>query len=321
MPDISIIVPVYNEAEVLDEFFRRLFAVAASEALKEYSFEIVCIDDGSTDATGEILHKYSQSDPRVKYITFSRNFGKDASLIAGLKYCSGCCAIPMDADLQDPPELIEKFVAKWREGYEVVCAVRSNRDSDSYLKRKTSELFYKFYNAVSDRSMPYNAGDFRLISRKVVNALMSLRERSVFMKGLFNWVGFRTCVVEYVRPPRASGRTKWDYWKLWNFALDGITAGTTLPLRIWTYVGSCTALLSLAYAFYIVVRTIVRGVDVPGYASLIVSILFFGSVQLIALGIFGEYIGRICTEVRGRPLYVVDKTVGFGESGRESKNI
>ncbi len=318
MVDISIIVPVYNEKDVLDEFFGRLTSAIGTEFLKDYSFEIIFINDGSSDKTESILQRFSESDNRVKYISLSRNFGKDASLMAGLKYCCGRCAIPMDADLQDPPELVEKLVEKWREGFDMVCAVRSNRESDSYIKRKSSELFYKVYNAISDRTMPYNAGDFRLISRKVIDAMLTLRERSVFMKGLFNWVGFRTCVVDYVRPARPSGRTKWDYWKLWNFALDGITAGTTLPLRIWTYIGSCTALMSLAYAFYIVVRTLVRGVDVPGYASLIVSILFFGSIQLIALGIFGEYIGRILTEVRGRPLYIVNKTVGFDSSSKDN---
>lgn len=309
MTDISIIVPIYNEQAVLDEFFKRVRT--AFDSIGKYSYEIICINDGSEDATEIILDKYAAEDPRIKVISFSRNFGKEASMVAGLRFAAGRCAIPIDADLQDPPELIEKLLSKWEQGYDVVYAVRTDRQSDGFLKRKSSEVFYKFYNSVSERPMPQNAGDFRLISRRVIDAILRLKERALFMKGVFNWVGFKSCGIEYERPARAAGKTKWSYWRLWNFALDGITASSTLPLRIWTYIGGCTALISIIYAVYIVVRTLVRGVDVPGYASLIVSILFFGSIQLIALGIFGEYLGRLLTEVKNRPLYIIDKTVNF----------
>ncbi len=306
--DISLIVPVYNEAEVLYAFFERLNGVfSSSEELKDLEYEVICVDDGSTDSTPSILEDLLSRDSRIKLISFSRNFGKEAAMFAGLKFASGKCAVPIDADLQDPPELIAEFVKKWREGFDMVYGVRVERSGDSPAKRKTAELFYKIYNSLSERPIPRNTGDFRLIDRRVIDAILKLHERSIFMKGIFNWVGFKSVGVPYDRPERVSGGSKWNYWKLWNFALDGITASSTIPLRIWTYIGGAIASITGIYALYIALRTIVCGVDVPGYASLFVSILFFGSVQLIALGIFGEYLGRIVAEVKGRPLYVIEK--------------
>ncbi len=312
MTDISIIVPIFNEADSLDAFFERLFKVL--DSLQGYTYEIVCVNDGSVDNSEEILSGYATKNKSVKYITFSRNFGKEVSLIAGLRYSSGRSAIPMDCDLQDPPELILDLVKKWEEGYDVVYAVRSNRDNDTFFKRKTAELFYKVYNFVSERPMPQNTGDYRLISRRVIEAILKMKEHALFMKGIFNWVGFKSTYVEFVRPSREGGESKWNFFKLWNFAINGIVGSTTLPLRIWTYLGGTVAFISSTYAFYIIMRTLIKGVDVPGYASLLVFILFFGSIQLIALGVVGEYLGRVLVEVQNRPLYIVEKQVGFDES-------
>ncbi len=309
MTDLSIIVPVYNEEAVLDEFFRRLGAVLAS--MSGFSAEIIFVNDGSTDSSQEILERLARADGRVKYISFSRNFGKEVSLIAGLKHCTGLAAIPIDADLQDPTELIPLLVERWKEGFDIVNATRANRDSDSVLKRKSAEWFYKVYNLMSDHPLPERTGDYRLVSRRAIDAILRLKDRSPFMKGLFNWVGFNTCSVDYVRPPRAAGSTKWNYWQLWNLGLRGIVSNTTFPLRVWTYIGGAISVLSFFYASFIFLRTLFLGVDVPGYASLSVCILFLGSVQLVALGIIGEYLGRVLTEVKHRPLYVVDKSFGF----------
>lgn len=310
-PDISIIVPMYNEHEVIDIFFSEIRRVL--NKIPEYSYEIICINDGSRDNTLDLLKDYAAKDKRIKIISFSRNFYKEQALFAGLEYCSGKAAIPMDVDLQDPPELIYEFVKKWQEGYDVVYGVRADRSDDSFVKRISALGFYKIYNMIAERPVPYNTGDYRLISRKVIDAIRQVKEKKLFMKGIFNWVGFKSCGVKYKRPERAAGTTKWNYWKLWNFALDGITSSTTLPLRIWTYVGSFIAFFAFLYAAYIIIRTIVLGVGVPGYPSLLVSILFFGGVQLIVLGIFGEYIGRIFTEVKNRPLYIIDEKVNFDE--------
>ncbi len=310
-PDISIIVPMYNEHEVIDIFFTEIRRVM--DKIPEYSYEVICVNDGSRDNTLDILKKYAEQDKRIKIISFSRNFYKEQALFAGLEYCSGKAAVPMDVDLQDPPELIYEFVKKWQEGYDVVYGVRADRSDDGFVKRISALGFYKIYNMIAERPVPYNTGDYRLMSRKVIEAVKQIKEKKLFMKGLFNWVGFKSCGISYKRPERAAGTTKWNYWKLWNFALDGITSSTTLPLRIWTYVGSFIAFFAFLYAAYIIIRTLVLGVGVPGYPSLLVSILFFGGVQLIVLGIFGEYIGRIFTEVKNRPLYIIDEKVNFDE--------
>ena len=310
-PDFSVIVSMYDEEDSLDSFFKVISACL--EKLKGYSYEIVCIDDGSTDKTYDLLKGYAKKDKRIKIIKFSRNFGKEYGMMAGLKFCQGQAAIPIDVDLQDPPELISEFVKKWEEGYDMVYGIRSDRDSDTFFKRWTAKLFYKIYNLMTRSPIPYNAGDYRLIDRKVINAILSLKERNIFMKGIFGWTGFKTIGIKYKRQKRFAGTSKWNYWKLWNFALDGITASTTFPLRIWSYLGSVLSVMGIMYAIYIIWRTIVYGVDVPGYASLMVFILILGGVQMIILGILGEYIGRIFVEVKNRPLYIVEDKVNISD--------
>ncbi len=310
-PDISVIVSMYNEEESLGFFFDTMEKELAK--FKSYSYEIVCIDDGSEDATYALLEERAQQDERIKVIKFSRNFGKEYGMMAGLKFCCGRAAIPIDVDLQDPPEMIGAFIKKWEEGYDMVYGIRNDRKSDTFLKRWTAKLFYKTYNLMTKSPIPYNAGDYRLIDRKVIDAILSLKERNVFMKGVFGWTGFKSCGIKYTRQKRRAGVSKWNYWKLWNFALDGITASTTFPLRVWTYLGSLLSATGMLYALYIIIRTIVRGTDVPGYASLLVFILLLGGIQMIILGILGEYIGRIFIEVKNRPLYIVEKKVNLND--------
>lgn len=310
-PDLSIIVSMYNEEDSLDVFFEKIRE--ALSAISNYSYEIICIDDGSIDKTYELLLDYANKDNRIKIIKFSRNFGKEYGLMAGFKFCKGRAAIPMDVDLQDPPELIIDFVKKWEDGYDMVYGIRSDRGSDTFLKRFTAKLFYKIYNMMTRSPIPYNAGDYRLIDRKIIDAILLLKERNVFMKGIFGWTGFKSCGVKYTRQKRVAGKSKWNYWKLWNFALDGITASTTFPLRIWTYLGTLLSSVGILYAIYIILRTIVQGIDVPGYASLLVFILLLGGIQMIILGILGEYIGRIFIEVKDRPIYIVEKKVNIGD--------
>lgn len=309
VPDLSVIVSMYNEEDSLKSFFTEIQKVLNS--LKKYSYEIVCIDDGSTDKTFSLLTQYAKKDERIKVIKFSRNFGKEYGMMAGLKYCRGKAAIPIDVDLQDPPELIERFVEKWEQGYDMVYGIRKDRQSDTFLKRMTAKMFYKIYNLMTRSPIPYNAGDYRLLDRKVINAILSLRENNIFMKGIFGWTGFKSVGIKYTRQKRVAGESKWNYWKLWNFALDGITASTTLPLRIWSYLGTLLAMSGMAYALYIIIRTIIKGIDVPGYASLLVFILVLGGIQMIILGIIGEYIGRIFMEVKNRPLYIVEEKVNI----------
>ncbi|MBR2273793.1 MAG: glycosyltransferase family 2 protein [Alphaproteobacteria bacterium] len=311
IPDISFVVPMYNEEDVIATFFSTMDKTL--KKIPQYTYEFICVNDGSKDKTLPILKEYATKDRRIKIISFSRNFYKEQALFAGLEASSGRCVIPMDADLQDPPALILKFIKKWQEGYEVVYGVRTERTKDTLIKRITANLFYKIFNFIADRPIPANTGDYRLMDRKVVDAILQIKENKLFMKGIFSWVGFKSCGVEYQRPKRAAGKTKFNYWKLWNFALDGITASTTLPLRIWTYIGSFIAAISGLYALYIIGRTLFMGVSVPGYASLLVCILFFGSVQLIVLGIFGEYIGRIFMEVKRRPRYIIDEKINLIE--------
>lgn len=309
VPDLSVIVSMYNEEDSLKSFFTEIQKVLNS--LRKYSYEIVCIDDGSTDKTFSLLTQYAKKDERIKVIKFSRNFGKEYGMMAGLKYCRGRAAIPIDVDLQDPPELIERFVEKWEQGYDMVYGIRKDRQSDTFLKRMTAKMFYKIYNLMTRSPIPYNAGDYRLLDRKVINAILSLRENNIFMKGIFGWTGFKSVGIKYTRQKRVAGESKWNYWKLWNFALDGITASTTLPLRIWSYLGTLLAMSGMAYALYIIIRTIIKGIDVPGYASLLVFILVLGGIQMIILGIIGEYIGRIFMEVKNRPLYIVEEKVNI----------
>jgi len=305
---LSIIVPMYNEADVCETFFRRLLPI--TRGITE-SYEVICVNDGSTDRTLDLLKVAHSIDPRVKVVNFSRNFGKEVALTAGIEYASGDAVVPIDADLQDPPELIPTLVSHWLEGYQTVIAVRKDRTADTFLKRTTAGWFYRVIGKLADVGIPPNSGDFRLLDRVVVNALKQLPERNRFMKGLYSWAGFKQKTVEYTREGRAAGATKWRYWSLWNFALDGILSFTTLPLRIWTYLGISVAGLSAVYGLFIVIRTLALGVDFPGYASLLTLMLFFGGVNMLGLGILGEYLGRVFIEVKGRPLYVVESTLGI----------
>lgn len=307
--DISLIVPMYNEQEVIDMFFDKIQKVMKS--INSYTYEILCVDDGSKDNTLDILKKYAKQDERIKIISFSKNFHKEQALYAGLEHCAGRVAIPIDADLQDPPELILKFIEKWEEGYDVVYGIREDRKSDTFLKRLSAIFFYKTYNFIAEDPIPYNTGDFRLITRKVIDAIKTIKEKKIFMKGIFSWVGFKSIGIPYKRPERKLGRTKWNYWRLWNFSLDGITSTTTLPLRIWTYIGFLLSILSFFYVLFIVFRTLIFGIELPGYASLISCVLFLGGVQLLVLGVFGEYIGRILIEVKNRPLYIINERINF----------
>ena len=306
--EISIIVPCYNEEQGLEILFERLLRILDRLSL---SYEVICVDDGSRDQTLEYLIDYHNRYPEIKVISLSRNFGKDIALTAGLENAQGKAIIPIDADLQDPPELIEQLVAKWREGYDVVSGKRRSRQGESWVKKTTANAFYRIISRISSVPIPRDTGDFRLLDRRVVEAIKTMPERTRFMKGLFAWVGFKQTYVLYDRPNRFQGTTKWNYWKLWNFALDGITSFSLVPLKVWSYLGVVLSLLAFTYGSFLIIRTIILGIDVPGYASLMVTILFIGGVQLITLGILGEYLGRIYEETKQRPLYLIRERYGF----------
>ncbi len=308
---ISIVVPVKDEEQAIAPFVERVTNVLTGvPELATGRFEILFIDDGSSDGTLEAIRGVHSADARVRAVSFSRNFGKEAALTAGLEHSRGAAVVPMDVDLQDPPEILPQMIAKWREGFEIVYGVRSDRASDSLPKRLTADLYYRAHNWLSNDKIPEHAGDFRLLDRKVVDAIKAMPERNRFMMGLFAWAGFKQASVTYSRAPRTTGESKFRYWHLWTFALDGITSSSTVPLRIWSYLGGLVALFALAFAMFIAVRTLVFGIDVPGYASLIVSVLFLGGLQLLSLGILGEYVGRILTETKQRPLYVIRDQIG-----------
>jgi glycosyltransferase involved in cell wall biosynthesis len=308
---VSVVVPFFNEAEGVATFRERL--LPCLEAVPAVAWEIVCVDDGSTDGTLAALVAIAAADPRFRVIELSRNFGKEAALTAGLDLAQGDAVIPIDADLQDPPELIARMIEAWRGGAEVVLARRQDRSADGMFKRKTASWFYALHNRMSKTKIPPNVGDFRLMDRVVVAALKRLPERQRFMKGLFAWVGFRTVTIDYVRARRAAGESKFSGFTLWNFAMEGLTSFSTAPLKIWTYVGACGALGTFIYSIFIVLYTILHGTGVPGYASLLVVVLFLGSIQLMSIGLLGEYIGRIYLETKQRPTYVIRKTYGAGD--------
>lgn len=310
-PLVSIVTPFYNEREGVAHYYAALCAVMAT--LPSVDFEVVCVDDGSKDTTLAQLVDLSNQDGRFRVGELSRNFGKESAMTAGIDLARGDAVIIIDADLQDPPELIPEMIERWQGGADVVLARRNDRSVDSFLKRKTAEWFYNMHNRMSHIRIPENVGDFRLMSRVAVDALKQLPEQQRFMKGLFAWVGFRTEIIDYKRQERTAGTTKFTGWKLWNFALEGITSFSTVPLRMWTYVGGFTALLTILYAAYIVLRTLFTGVDVPGYASLLVAVLFMGSLQLMSIGILGEYIGRIYIESKRRPAYLLRAVHGRTE--------
>lgn len=311
-PILTVLVPVKDEAEAIAPFVERVGRTLdglADPAAK--AWEILFIDDGSSDATLPAIMAAHARDSRICAVSLSRNFGKEAALSAGLDLARGEAVIPIDVDLQDPPEVIADMVAAWRAGNEVVYGVRRNRASDSLPKRLTADLYYRAHNWLSSDKIPEHAGDFRLLDRKVVNVICKMPERNRFMKGLFAWSGFRQTSVEYDRAEREVGTTKFRYWRLWTLALDGITSASTVPLRVWSYIGVIVAFVSFLYAVFVMIRTVISGVDVPGYASLMTAILFFGGLQLISLGVLGEYVGRILVEAKQRPIYVVRETVGM----------
>ena len=315
---ISILCPFYNEDRSVAAFFSRLIPVM--ERLGE-AYELICINDGSRDATLEALLTMRALHPHIRVIDLSRNFGKEAALTAGIDAARGDAVIPIDADLQDSPELIVRLVQEWKRGYEVVLARRADRRADSWVKRLTALLFYKVHNAISDPPIPENVGDFRLMDRKVVDAIKQLPERRRFMKGIFAWVGFRSITIEYVRDPRFAGKSRFSGWKLWNFAIEGVTSFSTAPLRIWSYLGLAVASFAFVYAGFIVMRTVIYGIDVPGYASLLAVTLFLGGIQLIGLGVLGEYLGRVYSEAKQRPIYIVrDSFEASKVARREARN-
>ena len=303
---LSLIIPVFNEEDTIEIFYR---TVSASEALRAYELEFIFVNDGSTDDSALILDRLASADPRVAVVNFSRNFGKEPALIAGLAYANGDASIPIDVDLQDPIDVIPKLVAKWQEGFDVVLAKRIDRQEDSWLKRSTSNGFYRLHNWISSPPIEENVGDFRLLSKKVVEAILALPEKQLFMKGILSWVGFSTAIVEYKRPARVAGKTKFSGWKLWNLALEGITSFSTWPLRIWTYLGFAVAALAFSYAAWMIISKLIWGNPVPGYPSLMTAVLFLGGIQLIGIGVLGEYIGRIYLETKQRPRYIVKSTI------------
>lgn len=314
-PLVSLVVPVYNEQDAVPLFVRAIDDALAGQGI---NLELLFVDDGSTDQTLPLLVELSERDARVRVVGLSRNFGKEAALTAGLDHASGDVVIPMDVDLQDPPALIPKFLERWREGYDVVYGWRTSRPNDSIAKRWSAAGFYRVFNRVAHTQIPENAGDFRLIDRRVVDVIRRLPERNRFMKGLFAWVGFRSIAVPYERPRRAAGKTSFNHWRLWNFALDGLVSFSSLPLHLWTYVGFSVAATAFLYGSFIVLRTLVLGIDVPGYASLITIMLFLGGIQLVSIGVLGEYLSRVFTEVKGRPVYLVDTIHGRVEPRAES---
>jgi len=304
----SIIIPVYNEEDNLDTLFQRLERILNQ---LEITYEVICINDGSKDNTIQRLIEHHKRNRAIKVIHLSRNFGKEVALTAGLDYASGDAVIPIDADLQDPPEIIQNLIEKWQEGYDIVYATRRSRQGESWLKTMTALTFYRVISKLSRVYIPPNTGDFRLLDRRVVDTLRKMPERTRFMKGMFAWVGYKQTSILFDREPRFNGKTTWNYWKLWNFAIDGITSFSTIPLRIWSYLGLIISIMCLFYAIFLILRTIIFGIDVPGYASLMVAILFLGGIQLISLGVIGEYLGRVYEEVKDRPLYVIRETYGI----------
>ncbi|MDX6839738.1 glycosyltransferase family 2 protein [Hafnia paralvei] len=302
---ISLVVPVFNEEDTIPIFYK---AVREYDPLKEYEVEIVFINDGSKDSTENIINALAISDELVKPLSFTRNFGKEPALFAGLDHATGDAVIPIDVDLQDPIDVIPLLIEKWKNGADMVLAKRTDRSTDGRLKRKSAEMFYKLHNKISNPKIEENVGDFRLMSREVVENIKKMPERNLFMKGILSWVGGKTEVVEYSRAERCAGESKFNGWKLWNLALEGITSFSTFPLRIWTYIGLSVSMFAFIYATWMIVDKLIWGNPVPGYPSLMTAILFLGGVQLIGIGVLGEYIGRIYTETKKRPKYIIKKS-------------
>ena len=302
---LSLVVPVFNEELTIPAFMKEV-----REKLSQYETEIVFVNDGSKDNTALVLNNLAYTEEGIVVVNFSRNFGKEPALFAGLEYATGDIVIPIDVDLQDPIEVIPRMIEKWHEGFEVVLAKRTDRTSDTFFKRKTAEWFYKLHNAISTPKIESNVGDFRLMDKKVVrNIVKHIKENNLFMKGILSWVGFKTTVVEYERKYRVAGESKFNAWKLWNLALEGITSFSTVPLRLWTYVGFFCSGLSFICGLILIIKKIFFGISLPGYPSLIVSILFTGGAILMGIGVLGEYLGRIYLEVKQRPRYIISTVV------------
>ena len=315
MPELTVVVPVFNEAENIPELVQRI-STTLDRCVQ--SFEIILVDDGSSDGTLAAARTARDADPRIDALSFSRNFGKEVASAAGLDHARGGAVVIIDADLQHPPEAIEAMVAKWREGYENVYGQRIDRRFDAPLRRALTMRFYHLFERFGETSLPPGAGDFRLLDRKAVNALLRMRERARFSKGLYAWIGFKSIGVPFQVAERASGASKFSYGKLTRFALDGLTSFSTMPLKVWGYFGGLISIFALSAATFFIVRTLMLGVDVPGYASLIVSVTFLAGVQLLSLGVIGEYIGRIFAEVKGRPLYIVAEHLSRNEQAQTS---
>ncbi|BBJ23410.1 glycosyltransferase family 2 protein [Candidatus Nitrotoga sp. AM1P] len=304
---ISIVLPFFNEAEGSSLFFERLDNVISN--IPDCQFELICINDGSQDRTLSALESAKKRYPAITIIDFTRNFGKEAALTAGLEFAAGDAVIIMDTDLQHPPELIPEFIRKWRSGVPVVLAKRNSRSTESVLYRLLAGIFYRLHNNISNIEIPSNTGDFRLIDRQVCDAMKRLPESRRFMKGLFAWVGYEYELVEYDVAPRAHGRTSFNKWKSLNFALEGITSFSTIPLRVWTYAGLMVTAVGFFYACWVILRALFFGIDTPGYVTLLTTVVFFGGLQLIGIGVLGEYIGRIYIETKNRPIYLVKKII------------
>lgn len=304
MQSLTVVVPAYNESDGLREFHRRLAAVFDTLDL---DVSVLYVDDGSRDDTWQVMESMREVDARIATLKLSRNFGKELALTAGLDHADADAVVVIDADLQDPPELIPQFVARWHEGYDVVFGTRANRAGETSLKKFTASAFYRVMERLSDQPIPRDTGDFRLMSRRVIDAIRQMRERQRFMKGLFSWVGFRQTGLVYDRDPRFAGNTKWSYWHLWNLALEGITSFSSAPLKLATYVGFVSALVAFLFGIWVFSKALLFGDPVRGYPSLMVVVLFLGGMQLMALGVIGEYLGRTYVESKRRPLYFIDR--------------
>jgi glycosyltransferase involved in cell wall biosynthesis len=299
---LSVVVPVFNEQAVLPELYRRLAKVLDQICADG---EIIFVNDGSNDDSIEVMRRLRKQDARIAIVDLSRNFGKEIAMTAGLDHACGDAVVVIDADLQDPPELIPQMIEHWQEGYDMVYAQRTSRVGESVAKKATAHLFYRLMQRLSRVQIPQDTGDFRLLSRRAVAALASLREQHRFMKGLFAWIGYPQKAIPYERDARYDGKTKWSYVRLWNFAIEGITSFSTIPLKVATYLGVITAFAAFLFGVLIVLQTLIYGNPVPGYPSLLVVVLFLGGIQLIALGVIGEYLGRMFDETKGRPLYLI----------------
>ena len=312
---VTLIVPILNEEKSLPLLFDRLDPALAAikKNHKGLQFKLLFVDDGSTDASALIVRKAKLKHAKIQMISLTRNFGKESALFAGLNHCKTDAAIPMDVDLQDPPEVIDEMITEWRAGADIVDAKRASRSEDSVFQRVTAAGFYRVFNIFSERAMPENVGDFRLFDREVVAALKQIGDKKRFNKEIFSWVGFKTAQVEFARPARAAGASRHSFWRLWNMALDGIFSASTVPLRFWSYVGFMVALFTFLYLLFVILYTLAFGREVPGYSSTIVAVLFFGGLNLLSVGIMGEYIGRIYAEVRNRPNYLIKDSFGLDD--------